>query len=424
MNYFLIIAIFFIILFMYLHIQFHLKSSSDLELFEIYETTKESMEEICDIRQPTVFNNLDDALVNYVISKINIDALNDKYPQFNVQIREMASQNNEYASVPLNTALELMNASSRQNSSASFFSENNADFFLETSVLKNISDRVLRPYLTSRCDYDIMFGSNGCVTPLRYNVNYRNFFICTKGTIFIKLVPPKYSNQLDPIYDYDLFEFRSDSNLWSKHPSSVKSLEIALTPGKILFIPSYWWSSFQFGENSSVACFKYRTYVNMVAHLPHYFMCLLQRNNVHKKITKSSIQDELTFSNKSKQNDLSDLSNIHKDEIKQDIVLEIKEEKDEIKETKIETKEDDKQEKDENDETKEDDKQEKDENDETKEDDKQEKEEKEENDETKEDETKEDETKEHETKEEKEEKDEKDEKDERKEDDELGKLNK
>ena len=353
MNYFLIIAIFFIILFMYLHIQFHLKSSSDLELFEIYETTKESMEEICDIRQPTVFNNLDDALVNYVISKINIDALNDKYPQFNVQIREMASQNNEYASVPLNTALELMNASSRQNSSASFFSENNADFFLETSVLKNISDRVLRPYLTSRCDYDIMFGSNGCVTPLRYNVNYRNFFICTKGTIFIKLVPPKYSNQLDPIYDYDLFEFRSDANLWSKHPSSVKSLEIALTPGKILFIPSYWWSSFQFGENSSVACFKYRTYVNMVAHLPHYFMCLLQRNNVHKKITKSSIQNELTFSNKSKQNDLydlSDLSNIHKDEIKQDIVLEIKEEKDEkdeIKETKIETKEDDKQEKEE-----------------------------------------------------------------------------
>ena len=387
MNYFLIIAIFFIILFIYLHIQFHLKSSSDLELFEIYETTKESMEEICDIRQPTVFNNLDDALVNYVISKINIDALNDTYPQFNVQIREMDSQNNEYASVPLNTALELMNASSRQNSSASFFSENNADFFLETSVLKNISDRILRPYLTSRCDYDIMFGSNGCVTPLRYNINYRNFFICTKGTIFIKLVPPKYSNQLDPIYDYDLFEFRSDSNLWSKHPSSVKSLEIALTPGKILFIPSYWWSSFQFGENSSVACFKYRTYVNMVAHLPHYFMCLLQRNNVHKKITKSSIQNELTFSNKSKQNDLSDLSNIHKDEIKQDIVLEIKEEKDEIKETKIETKEDDKQEKEENDETKED---------ETKEDDKQEKEE---NDETKEDKTKEDETKEHETKE-------------------------
>jgi len=113
---------------------------------------------------------------------------------------------------------------------------------------------MLRPYLTSRCDYDIIFGTEGSTTQLRYNINYRNFYICTKGTVYIKLVPPKYSKQLNPISDYDLFEFRSDHNLWLSESdancgvnSKIKSLEIALTPGKVLFIPAYWWSSFQFG---------------------------------------------------------------------------------------------------------------------------------------------------------------------------------
>ena len=44
--------IFCLVLFIYLHVQFNLKTGEDLEMYEIDEPSKEKLEEICDIRQP------------------------------------------------------------------------------------------------------------------------------------------------------------------------------------------------------------------------------------------------------------------------------------------------------------------------------------------------------------------------------------
>jgi hypothetical protein len=294
MNPILIVAVFCVILFFYLHVQFQLKTSSDLELFEIYETTKEGIEEICNMRQPTVFNHVDDQLVNAVIKKINMDVLNERYSQYSVQVREEAGVNNdEYATLPLAAASQLMNASSSSSGNKCFFSENNHEFLSETGVMKNISDRMLRPSLCYCADHDVMFGTEGCTTPLRFDTNYRNYYLCTKGIVYIKLVPPKYTKRLDAIYDYDLFEFRTPHNLWTSGAKvDVKSLEIALTPGKILFIPAYWWHSFQFGPSTSVVSFKYRTYMNAVATLPHSILYFLQQHNIRKKFVKPASKKE------------------------------------------------------------------------------------------------------------------------------------
>ena len=50
------ILIFCLVLFIYLHINFHLKQSNDLEVYEIDQPSKEKLEEICDIRQPVIFD--------------------------------------------------------------------------------------------------------------------------------------------------------------------------------------------------------------------------------------------------------------------------------------------------------------------------------------------------------------------------------
>ena len=301
MNPILIVVVFCIILFFYLHIQFQFKTSNDLELFEIYDTTKEGMEEICNMRQPTVFNHVDDQLVNATIKKINTDVLNERYPQYSVQVREEDGE--EYASLPLTAATQLMSAASNK----CFYSENNQDFLAETGVLKNISDHMLRPSLCNRVENNVLFGTEGCTTPLRFDMNYRNYYLCTKGIVYIKLVPPKYTSKLDAIYDYDLFEFRTPHNLWKNNfRSDVKSLEIALTPGKILFIPAYWWYSFQFGPHTSVVSFKYRTYINTVATARHSLMYFLQQHNIRKKFVKAvpppakkeASNDDLLFASK------------------------------------------------------------------------------------------------------------------------------
>ena len=53
-----IIFIFFIfclVLFIYLHVYFHLKTGEELEVYEIDQPSKDKLEEICDIRQPIIF---------------------------------------------------------------------------------------------------------------------------------------------------------------------------------------------------------------------------------------------------------------------------------------------------------------------------------------------------------------------------------
>ena len=56
------IFIFCLILFFYLHIQFHLKTSDDLEIYEVDQASKDKLEEICDLRQPMLLDFKEDGM--------------------------------------------------------------------------------------------------------------------------------------------------------------------------------------------------------------------------------------------------------------------------------------------------------------------------------------------------------------------------
>ena len=62
--------VFCIVLFLYLHIQFHLKTSDELEIYEIDQASKDRMEEICDLRQPVLFDCDED--VSKIIQTTNL----------------------------------------------------------------------------------------------------------------------------------------------------------------------------------------------------------------------------------------------------------------------------------------------------------------------------------------------------------------
>ena len=299
--------IFCVILFFYLHIQFHIKTSNELEIYEIEQASKDKMEEICDLRQPVLFDCDEDTAK--ITKATNKAYLLENYPIFEVKIRE-SNSDNESMLLPL--PLHIMHKLFVEDKNASYFSEGNSDFLTETGAKKSFSynDEFLRPFLVSNCNYDVLMGSANVVTPLRYEINYRNYFLVTQGSLKIKLMPPKSSRYLYPINDYETLEFRSPVNPWNPQTKfradfdKVKSLEIVLTPGKFLFIPAYWWYSFKFAENTSVSCFSYRTYMNNIAISPHIFMYALQNQNVERKIAKKiDIKILNTNNNEAKKND-------------------------------------------------------------------------------------------------------------------------
>ena len=285
----MIVLIFCSILFLYIHIYFHLKTSDDLEVYEIDKPSKDKLEEICDLRQPVVFNFENKQFTD----DCKLKNLNKDYSAFDIKIRNSNDNDNKnelYLPLTLNSSIELFSKDSK----SMYFTEKNQEFLEETGKVKSYKhhDEFIRPYLVSNCIYDLMAGSDNTITPFRYNLNYRNYYLVNEGTVTVKMAPPKDYKYLYPVADYDNFEFRSQVDIWEpaqEHKSNVakiKLLEITLKPGQIIFIPAYWWHSFKFSESCTMSVFKYRTYMNTLAILPDISRHLLQSQNIKRDVVK------------------------------------------------------------------------------------------------------------------------------------------
>ena len=297
------IFIFCIVLFLYLHIHFHLKRSNDLEVYEIEQPSKQRLEEVCDIRQPTTFEFYNEQ----ILTQLSYQAIHTSYRAFDIHIRDVSknseSHKNEditkiqqkgtendqvlYIPVTFKIAHEVL----KKDHDSKYLSEHNADFIDETGLIKvfQLNDEFLRPYMVSTCMYDILMASTGTTSPLRYEVNYRNYFLVTQGRVKILLIPPKDTRYLYPINDYDILEFRTPVNPWKVQPEyqddfdKIKTLEVELFQGMVMFIPAYWWYSIQFiVPETSVCSFKYRTHMNTVSIAPQLILNVLQNMNMKR----------------------------------------------------------------------------------------------------------------------------------------------
>jgi len=281
-----------LVLFLYLHIYFHLKTSDDLEIYEIEQPSKDKLEEICDLRQPVMFDFNNERLLDSCKQRNVID----EYGAFDVKIRNVKSDIDDEDELYIPLAFSSATNALTEDSDSRYLVENNSDFLEETGLIKGYryNDAFIRPYMVSDCMYDYMIASNGTRTPFRYEVNYRNYFLVVEGSIKVKLSPPKSSKYLYQDKDYENFEFRSPVNPWKvqqqyRHDfDKIKCLEIVAKRGQMLYIPAYWWYSFEYEDETSLCSFKYRTYMNNVALLPQFFMKLLQSQNVKRTIAKSA----------------------------------------------------------------------------------------------------------------------------------------
>jgi len=310
MNYFIAIFIFCVVLFLYLHIYYHLKTSNDLEVYTIERPSKNKLEEICDLRQPVVFEFSNERL----LESCNLASLDDNYGAFDIKLRDI-QQNDENSELYLPFLLKEALKVFQDDKNAKYITENNGDFLEETAAIKNFryNDSFLRPPMISKCTYDFWSGSVGAKTPLRYNLEYRTFIYLTSGKAKLKLIPPHSRRYLNEEKDYDNFEFRSAINPWNVQQhykadfDKVKVLDLEVTPGYIIFIPAYWWYSIEYEELSSICVFKYRTYMSTLSTLPQILMSYLQKQNVKREIAKKlDIIEQIIPLNKNPKSDLKE----------------------------------------------------------------------------------------------------------------------
>ena len=92
MNYFLFIITFCIVLFIYIHINYQLSTSNDLEIFELENPwSKEILDNICYNKQPIRFNFSNDE----IIKNINLSFIEQQYNAFDIKIRNIKDNDNK-----------------------------------------------------------------------------------------------------------------------------------------------------------------------------------------------------------------------------------------------------------------------------------------------------------------------------------------
>jgi len=277
------ILVFCVVLLLYLHINKQLKISDDLEVYELIDLTKDKLDDVIEYIQPTVVD------FNYSM-ELNLQP----YKGFDLNIRNV---NDEKLNTEIYLPLQWLEAKSllKNDLSQNYFTEMNMDFLRETGLDKHYEslDELLRPSMCCDKYYDLLMGSANVCTPFRFHLNNRFFLFCLEGSINIKLAPPKNTKYLNPVYDYDNFEFSSPMNPWniqanySKQFLKVKCMDVELSASKLMYIPPYWWYTIKFSTpESKVAVFSYKTYMNLMSICPHYFIYFLQKQNIKPLLFK------------------------------------------------------------------------------------------------------------------------------------------
>lgn len=259
-----------VVVVIYMHVVYQLKTSNDLELFELDTPTKTKLEEVCNLRQPLLFSYNDNDLNQCTMAKMM------EYKAFDVNVYD-SSYNS--STLSLNNAFQLFDKKN-------YISIHNSDFLNETMLSRQFlsTDVYLRPPMVASIQYDVLFGAEGSTTRLEYNVHYRNYFYVSNGSVTIKLTPPRNSKYLEVVKDYAEEKYYSNVHPWNTTLDKVKFLEITITKGQMIFIPAYWWYSIKFEKGACVCTLQYKTVMNIIAILPDLCIGILQRQNTKTKI--------------------------------------------------------------------------------------------------------------------------------------------
>ncbi len=311
MDFIISIIIFIIIFVLYLHLVAQYKKSEDLEVYEMDYIANTQLQEVCEIKQPILFDFskqtetlLTNINTNIFEKEVRCDVkLKDSNDYF-IEVPDenaatpLSPQTNsatippptvEYVVLPFESAASLMKTDPKSH----FFIENNPDFIDECGMrsMYETIDEYFKPYFTVDTKYDFIMGSKNTQMPLRYHTNYRHFIVVTNGKLHVKMTPWKSSKYVHPIKDYDAYEFKSPINVWEPQKkylntmNKLKFLEFDVPSGYVLYIPPYWWYSFKFSNENitSISSFTYNTTMNIISNSVDLIKYFLQQQNITKK---------------------------------------------------------------------------------------------------------------------------------------------
>lgn len=284
MTDYLFYIVFFVCLFLYLHISVHYRKGEDLELFETDYVSPEALNESCQTLQPLLVLG-----VRGVGSLPNVQQLTDGNGSYEACLRDMRDflpcsygcitgddlvAGLKPICLPMSGILNILSSNVEE---GRYISEGNSEYLEEAGVYKKVrhwgEDR-FAPSYNVWTKLDVWMGNKGAFTPLRVHRFYRQFLVPRgPGILTVKMTPWKSRKYLHAVRDDMMLETLSPIVPWGvpredqkDSRNRLKFLEFVVKEGNVLSIPPFWWYSVEFsGPNMAVYSYTYVSAMNWLA---------------------------------------------------------------------------------------------------------------------------------------------------------------
>ena len=304
MDLLITIALFVVLLAVYMNVVEEYKRGEELEIYELdYEGVGNGLHEACKLKQPFLFEFRH--VEPDVFMKLNLDEVGR---DINNDFVEVYDTDDFYSSTggggggtlisfPLRFASAVQLAVT--DSKSHYVSEHNEVFVEETGLGRYMAVSLNKHFKPgggggggpsavvsgsawmSSSKFDLLFGSKGAQTPCRYHTGSRYFLGVVSGRIAVRMSPWKSRKYLHPYDDYVHFDFLSASPLRAN--ANLKYLEFVVKAGYVLYVPPYWWYEVEYLDKSTgaFAC-RYDTVCNAVAHADRWVRFYVEQQAVFK----------------------------------------------------------------------------------------------------------------------------------------------
>lgn len=303
MSFLVNILVFFIVFIFYLQLTEQHKKNNDLEVYQLDHIDYKDMHDYCRLKLPIVinYNNVNPEFVSRVNKQDVLSCL---------KFLQIKNEDDFYKETPDNSYVEMdtqnANILFETSSGESYYTEKNNETISSSPLRKAFesNDFMLKPTMNVVTEYDILFGKENSHTPFRYHTQQRKFICCHEGSVSIKMSSWDSSDLLDPIHDYESYDFRSPIRIWNPQQQwaanvkQMETLDIVLEKGCMLYIPSFWWYSIKFEKDSFVSSSQYSSLMNCVYNIPSWTLHYIQETSMEDRLT--NLKDHLSTSKSTK----------------------------------------------------------------------------------------------------------------------------
>jgi hypothetical protein len=255
----LFIAVFIIVLFFYLHLQYHLKINNDINVFEVSEISKSELQKAHDLRSPYLFSH--SATEKLIL------------PEDTCKMIHLENYKNTKTFLPIDVTQSECNTLLTQKKYVRF--HRNCEFM--TKQIKEANKRglaMLKPYGFANENINLVENNKDGTWNQKMR-SERNYIIVQQNGTLVRLANELTQQDYEYVEDHGNQNYYLDTNIWNME-SKNKHLELELHKGTILHVPKGWFISV---KGAPIVTVHYDSPMSMLSRAHEYILYFMQKTN-------------------------------------------------------------------------------------------------------------------------------------------------